>query len=67
MTFKPENFNFEKCEEEKITIPESIQSFGVLFAVIPGTGEIRRVSSNAVDVINFRARSQPVSSQKYLL
>jgi chemotaxis family two-component system sensor kinase Cph1 len=52
MTFDPEKFNFEKCEEEKITIPESIQNFGVLFAIQPSTGEIRRVSANGVDVMS---------------
>ena len=32
MTQSTQNFNFERCEDEPIHIPESVQSYGFLIA-----------------------------------
>lgn len=41
-----DNLDFERCEDEPIHIPESIQGYGYLFALDPKTGEVRIRSAN---------------------
>ena len=41
---------FYRCEDEKIHIPESIQSYGYLFALNHGTGIIEIISENVLDL-----------------
>lgn len=45
-SFDPDAFNFNRCEDEPIHIPEAIQGYGYLFAVDPDSGEIRVHSEN---------------------
>ena len=42
-----EKLDFHRCEDEKIHIPESIQSYGYLFVLDPKTGIIEVISENA--------------------
>lgn len=41
-----DKLNFERCEDEPIHIPETIQEYGYLFAIDPDSGMIRVYSEN---------------------
>ncbi|MGO4890973.1 ATP-binding protein [Flavobacterium sp. W21_SRS_FM6] len=43
--------NFDKCENEKIHIPESIQAYGYLFALDNQDGKIKIISENVKDLL----------------
>ena len=46
MTQSTQNFNFERCEDEPIHIPESVQSYGFLIAFNYEDLEVSIVSEN---------------------
>ena len=46
MNQSPQNFNFERCEDEPIHIPESVQSYGFLIAFSYDDLNISIVSEN---------------------
>lgn len=46
MQLNVEDLNFERCEDEPIHIPESIQGYGYLFALDQNSGAIRIISEN---------------------
>lgn len=45
-----DKLTFDRCEDEKIHIPESIQSYGYLFALNHTTGRIEIISENVLDL-----------------
>jgi chemotaxis family two-component system sensor kinase Cph1 len=45
-----DRLTFDRCEDEKIHIPESIQSYGYLFALNHSTGIIEIISENVLDL-----------------
>ncbi len=51
MSLNIEKLNFERCEDEPIHIPESIQSYGYLFALDADSGNITIVSENVCDLL----------------
>ncbi len=51
MSLDVEKLNFERCEDEPIHIPESIQSYGYLFALDAATGNIAIASENISDLL----------------
>lgn len=48
----PQNFNFERCEDEPIHIPESVQSYGFLIAFSYKDLKIEIVSENCKSIFN---------------
>src|SRR5690606_22897050 len=52
MSLNVENLDFDRCEDEPIHIPESIQGYGYLFALDRTSGEIRIVSENVYDLLS---------------
>ncbi|MDQ8184455.1 ATP-binding protein [Pelagicoccus sp. SDUM812002] len=46
MTFDPEKFDFEKCEDEPIHRPEAVQGFGYLIAISLETRKVEIHSEN---------------------
>lgn len=52
MNLDIDKLNFDRCEDEPIHIPESIQSYGYLFALSENTGTIEIVSENVSDLFN---------------
>lgn len=50
MTLDIDKLNFEKCEQEKIHIPESIQGYGYLFAFDRATLKISIISANTENI-----------------
>ncbi len=56
MTFDPDQFDFDHCEDEPIHIPEAIQGYGYLFAADPESGEIRIHSNNIDSLIRLEDR-----------
>ncbi len=46
MTLDLDKLNFDRCEDEPIQIPESIQGYGYLFALDEQSGAIKIVSDN---------------------
>lgn len=53
MTLDIEKLDFDRCEDEPIHIPESIQSYGYLFALNAATGAIEITSQNVADLFCF--------------
>ncbi|UII35002.1 ATP-binding protein [Fulvivirga ulvae] len=51
MTLDIDKLNFEKCEDEPIHIPESIQGYGYLFALDGDYGQIKIVSKNVENLL----------------
>lgn len=60
MGFDPEKFDFNRCEEEPIHRPESIQGYGYLFAVCAESGDIRIHSANVNSLIKMHNRENLV-------
>lgn len=52
MSLDIDKLNFDRCEDEPIHIPESIQSYGYLFALNAKTGEIEITSENVSDLFS---------------
>ncbi|GAA3955195.1 ATP-binding protein [Allohahella marinimesophila] len=50
MVLNVEDLDFDRCEDEPIHIPESIQGYGYLFALDRTEGKIRIVSENVQDL-----------------
>lgn len=53
MSLNTKKLNFERCEDEPITTPESIQGYGYFFAIDPASGRISIVSENVKNFFNF--------------
>ncbi|MAM88949.1 MAG: histidine kinase [unclassified Hahellaceae] len=51
MTLNVDDLDFERCEDEPIHIPESIQGYGYLFALDRAEGKIKIVSENVSDLL----------------
>ncbi len=52
MSLDVEKLDFDKCEDEKIHIPEAIQSYGYLFVLDPETGKIEIISENVKTLLS---------------
>ncbi|MFP4008588.1 MAG: ATP-binding protein [Spirulinaceae cyanobacterium] len=51
MTLDLDQLNFDRCEDEPIHLPESIQGYGYLFAIDEQSGEIKIVSDNTASLL----------------
>lgn len=51
MTLDLDQLDFDRCEDEPIHIPESIQGYGYLFAIDEQSGEIKIVSDNTASLL----------------
>ncbi|MGB3619937.1 MAG: ATP-binding protein [Ketobacter sp.] len=54
MTLDVDKLAFEHCEDEPIHIPESIQSYGYLFAINQENHRIEIISENVIDLFNLQ-------------
>lgn len=63
MKLDVDKLDFDHCEDEQIHIPESIQSYGYLFALNPNDHTIEIISENVLDLFHD---GQPILHSNFL-